>query len=195
MIRCLFASFLILITTTALLAQVPTWSNDVASIIYDNCSVCHHSGAVAPFPLMSYDDAELHGFSIQAVVNARIMPPWPPDPDYNHLANEKILSDDEIATINGWVDNYMPTGDLSSAPPPPVFYGSAVMEQPSDTVILPHFQIPNNYNQYFTFIIHSNYTEPKYVNQLEFIPSDPSLIHHSIYYQDTSDISWQADVD
>ena len=62
MIKCLFSSFLVLITTNALLAQVPTWSNDVASIIYDNCSVCHHSGAVAPFPLMSYDDAELHGF-------------------------------------------------------------------------------------------------------------------------------------
>lgn len=195
MIKYVWCPFFALIFPAILKAQVPTWSNDVAAIIYNNCSVCHHSGAIAPFPLMSYNDALAYGFSIQAAVNASTMPPWPPDPVYNHLGDEKVLSDEEISTINEWVNNYMPSGDLAVAPTPPAFYGNSVMEQPDDTVSLPPFTIPSNGEEYMTFTIHSDYTETKYINQLEFIPGDPSLVHHSIYYQDTSDVSWQKDLD
>ena len=38
-------------------AQTPTWSENIADIIYTNCSSCHHEGAIAPFSLMDYDDA------------------------------------------------------------------------------------------------------------------------------------------
>jgi hypothetical protein len=195
MIKYLCSPLLILAFPANLHAQVPTWSNDVASIIYNHCSVCHHSGAIAPFSLMSYYDAVAYGFSIQAAINASTMPPWPPDPGYNHLNNEKVLSAQEINIINEWVNNYMPSGDLAVAPAPPVFYGNSVMVQPDDTVILPLFTIPSNGEEYMTFTIHSDYTETKYINQLEFIPGDPSLVHHSIYYQDTSEVSWQKDLE
>lgn len=121
------------------------------------------------------------------------MPPWPPDPGYNHLAYEKVLSDYELTTINDWVDNGMPSGDLALAPPPPVFSGGLTMDAPNDTVALPVYEIATNDDVYITFVVHSNYTETKYLNQLEFLPGDPSLVHHAIYYQDTSDLSWQMD--
>src|SRR4030095_15031187 len=91
--------FSILFCSSFLFAQTPDWSTSVASIIYNNCSVCHHSGAIAPFTLMSYEDALLNAFSIQADVNAKKMPPWPPDPNYSHFAFEKVLTEDEINTI------------------------------------------------------------------------------------------------
>ncbi len=37
-------------------AQSFTWSQDIAPIIYENCSSCHHSGGIAPFSLMNYDE-------------------------------------------------------------------------------------------------------------------------------------------
>ena len=123
------------------------------------------------------------------------MPPWPPNPDYNHLAYEKVLSDYELTTINDWVDNGMPSGNLTLAPPPPVFSGGLTMDAPDDTVALPIYEIATNDDVYVTFVVHSNYTETKYLNQLEFLPGDPSIVHHAIYYQDTSDLSWQMDAD
>lgn len=182
-----------LLISTALLAQTPDWSTSVASIIYDNCSVCHHEGAIAPFPLMSYDDALLHGFSIQAYVNSKAMPPWPPDPDYNHLAEEKVLSDEEINTINEWVNNYMPAGDLTIAPDPPAYNGNVIMQAPDDTIILPVIEITTNEDVHIGFTVHSDYTETKYINQIEFVAGNPAIVHHAIYHQDTSNVSWMKD--
>src|SRR4030095_1310356 len=108
-------------------SQTPDWSLQVASIIYNNCSTCHHDGGIAPFPLMSYEDAMANGFSIQLDVNSHHMPPWPPDPSYNHFLNEKVLSQSEINTINDWVNGGMPSGDLALAPSPPVFSGNSMM--------------------------------------------------------------------
>src|SRR6476469_1511054 len=84
------------------------WSTSIASSIYHNCSSCHHEGGIAPFPLMSYDDAVNNGYSIQSDVNIHKMPPWPADPDYSHFKDERVLSSNEITAINSWVDYGMP---------------------------------------------------------------------------------------
>jgi len=56
-------------------AQSNTWSYPVASIIYENCSSCHHEGSIAPFALMSYQDAIDHAIEIHAQLVAVNMPP------------------------------------------------------------------------------------------------------------------------
>ena len=50
---CLFF-VLFLLHSAASIAQTPTWSADVASIIYNNCSSCHRDGGIANFSLMGY---------------------------------------------------------------------------------------------------------------------------------------------
>src|SRR5580765_505505 len=79
-------------------SQTPTWSANVASIIYNNCSSCHHTGGIGPFTLMSYSDAVNHSANIQSYVSAKLMPPWMPDPNYTHLKGERLLSDSDINT-------------------------------------------------------------------------------------------------
>ncbi|MCY7408685.1 MAG: cytochrome c, partial [Chitinophagales bacterium] len=69
-------------------AQTPTWSNDVASIIYNNCSTCHRDGGIGPFPLMSYEDAVINSIGIKTQVQSKLMPPWKPDPNYSHFKDE-----------------------------------------------------------------------------------------------------------
>lgn len=44
-------------------SQAPSWSYNVGELIYDNCSSCHHDGGIAPFSLMSYQNATLVGRS------------------------------------------------------------------------------------------------------------------------------------
>ncbi|MCY7409035.1 MAG: T9SS type A sorting domain-containing protein [Chitinophagales bacterium] len=175
-------------------AQTPDWSSKVASILYSNCTVCHHDGAIAPFSLMTYDDAVANGINIQIDVNSKKMPPWPADPNYNHYWNERVLSDDDITAINDWVNAGMPSGDLSSAPVPPVYNGGATMLNPDDTIQIPKFTITNDSNVYRSFVIHSNYTETKYINEFEFIPGDWSIVHHTTFNADTADIAYLKDL-
>ncbi len=38
-------------------AAVPTFSKDVAPILYKNCASCHRPGEIAPMSLLTYEEA------------------------------------------------------------------------------------------------------------------------------------------
>jgi hypothetical protein len=38
-------------------AATPTLNTDIAPILYKNCATCHHAGEVAPYSLLTYQDA------------------------------------------------------------------------------------------------------------------------------------------
>ena len=38
-------------------AAAPTFNHDIAPILYKNCATCHRPGEVAPFSLLTYQDA------------------------------------------------------------------------------------------------------------------------------------------
>jgi Secretion system C-terminal sorting domain len=175
-------------------SQTPDWSTAIAGILYANCTPCHHEGGIAPIPFITYDDAVQNAFNIQADVNASKMPPWPPDPDYSHFRDERVLTDLELSQINDWVNGGMPLGDTSLAPAPPVFNSAVLMQNPDDTIILPVFTLPTNLEVYRCFAVHSNYTESKYLNEVEVIPGNGEIVHHLFMFHDTSDIPYQMDV-
>ena len=45
-------------------AQTITYSEHIAPLLYNNCTKCHRPGQVAPFSLLTYDDALRHGRDI-----------------------------------------------------------------------------------------------------------------------------------
>src|SRR5579871_6861289 len=85
-------------------AETPSFSKDVAPILYKKCINCHRPGEAAPMSLLTYPDARPYARSIKDKVTARQMPPWFADPAVGHFANDARLTDDEIATITAWVD-------------------------------------------------------------------------------------------
>jgi hypothetical protein len=183
-----------LILNTLMASSQITWSNSIATIIYDNCATCHHTGGIAPFSLMTYDSVVYNAFNVQADVNASKMPPWPPDPNYSHFRNERVLSDAELSAINDWVNGGMLIGDTTFAPTPPVFNSNVVMQNPDDTLILPAFTLNANTDVYRCFAVHSNYTETKFLNEVEVIPGNSSIVHHLFLFHDSSDIAYQKDL-
>src|SRR5262252_9681725 len=78
-------------TTTG--APVPTYTKDVAPILYKNCTTCHRAGEIAPMPLLTYDDVRPYAKSIRNKVIARQMPPWHADPAFGQFKNDHHLSD------------------------------------------------------------------------------------------------------
>jgi cytochrome c553 len=174
-------------------AQTPTWSDKVASIIYSNCSSCHHTGGIGPFTLMSYQDAVDHALNIKSQVQAKLMPPWKPDPDYVHFMNERKLSDDDINTIANWVDGGTPTGDLAQAPPAPTFSTGSQMVSIDQSIQWPKWTVSSDIDEYRTFVIHSDYAQDVYLNQIEYAPGNGSIVHHMVLFYDEGNTSWNLD--
>ena len=67
-------------------AQNPNWSEHIAPILYNKCTQCHNQNGIAPFSLITYQDAFDTHLNIQLNVNLRKMPPWPPDPNYRQFS-------------------------------------------------------------------------------------------------------------
>ena len=57
----------------------PTFTKDVAPILYKSCIECHRATMFAPMSLTSYEDARPWARSIKKRVAERTMPPWGSD--------------------------------------------------------------------------------------------------------------------
>ncbi len=96
----------------------PTFTEDVAPILYESCVGCHQPNGIGPMPLLSYEDARPYAARIKRKVQAREMPPWHLDPTVGIQAykNDISLSNSEIARIVSWVDAGAPEGDPEKLP-------------------------------------------------------------------------------
>src|SRR6476660_2643202 len=100
-----------MIVVSAAMAASPTFTRDVAPILYRNCVSCHRPGEIAPMSLLDYKSARPWAKSIRGAVLTRKMPPWFADPKYGHFSNDSRLSDHDIGTIRAWVDGGAIEGD------------------------------------------------------------------------------------
>src|ERR1051325_4572596 len=101
--------------------QAVTFNQQIAPIVYKNCSPCHRPGEAAPFSLLGFDDAKQHAAQIAAVTKRRFMPPWLPEPGHGDFAEDRRLSDAQIELIQEWVKQGAPQGAGTRAPQPPKF--------------------------------------------------------------------------
>src|SRR5438477_7819570 len=99
-----FTGILLSALAPALKAQTQTTFNkDIAPILYKNCAGCHRDGEVAPFPLLTYDDAKKHAGQIVKVTHKRFMPPWKAEIGFGDFVDPRRLTDPQIALIKKWV--------------------------------------------------------------------------------------------
>lgn len=185
--------FPLLFLTSFLNAQI-TWSEDVAPIIYQKCSHCHHQGAIAPFSLMSYGDVTTFASPISHVLTEGIMPPWPPDPNYKHFADEFYLTNSEVQLIQGWLNSGMQPGDLTQAPDPPQFLpGGSLLDTIHHTVSFGAYTLQTNTDEYRYFAVKNPFNQTVYINKVEVIPGLKDIVHHGDLYYDVSGQSLLAD--
>ena len=77
-------------------AQAPTFSKDVAPILYINCVVCHRPGEVAPMSLITYQNVRPWARAIKNKVVNHEMPPWGAGPGSMRIANDRSLPANDI---------------------------------------------------------------------------------------------------
>ena len=102
-------------------AQSVTFHADVAPIIYTHCTECHRVGEIGPMPLTTYEEVFGYGEFIEYVTTTDYMPPWTPDDTYSHFVGERVLTDNEKATLSAWVAAGKPEGNPADNPGIPSF--------------------------------------------------------------------------
>jgi len=165
----------------------PTYYQDIAPILSVRCSSCHREGGMNPDFL--FDDADFtSGMSsfIAATIVDGVMPPFFAEeselcPNPWGWQHDPRLSTEEEQLITEWAGEGGPIGDPATAspiPPPP----SGQLEDADLTVFpagkwttVPFGEVED---QFMCFSIDPGITEEKWLEALQVVPEDLTVVHH-----------------
>ena len=175
----------------------PTYSKEVVTILHEQCVICHRPGEAAPFSLLTYEDAKKRGKLIGHVTQSKQMPPWKADPSDVPFRNERRLKDEQIAVLQRWVEAGMPEGDKAQVPPLPSFAQGWPLGKPDLVVKMPkHYKVAaEGRDVYRNFAISLGLQEDKWVKAIDFRPSAPSVLHHSLFFIDPTGTAAQKEAE
>lgn len=157
---------------------VPSFTENVAPILYKNCVSCHNQEGAAPFSLITYKDALKKKKTIRKVTQSGYMPPWPADPGYTHFLGEKTLTTEEKEIIRRWVEGGAPEGPPQKLPAVPEFEGS-VLGKPDLVLWADSFFVPGDNRDRFMLMKMPFFLDrDTFVKAIEFVPGKNGLVHH-----------------
>jgi hypothetical protein len=160
--------------------QRPTFSHDVAPILYKHCITCHHPGDIAPMSLLTYKDARPWAAAIREAVVLRKMPPWLADPKVGRWSNDPRLSDAEIEILRAWVASSAPEGDPKDMPVAPAFPDGWKIEKPDAAFKIPvHTLDPKGPDEYTYVDVPTNFQEDRWITAAELRPGNRRIVHHA----------------
>jgi mono/diheme cytochrome c family protein len=162
----------------------PTFDKDVAPILFKHCATCHCPGQVAPFPLLTYQEAAKRASLIATVTASHYMPPWKPVSGYGEFKGANYLTSAEIATLRAWADAEAPEGNSTDLPATPHFSSGWSFGQPDLVLKMPKpFHIPaDGEDIYRCFAFPLNLPAGSSIAGFDVHPGNRKVLHHSILY-------------
>jgi len=171
------------------------FSEDIAPIIYNNCTSCHRPGEIGPMSFTNYEEVASWGGMIQYVTEIKYMPPWSPNKEYSHFVGERGLTNDEIQLITDWVSEGSPQGDPNLEPPLPDFPSGSQLGTPDLVLEMSedYFIEGNNTDDYRVFVLPTGLTEDKEIAAVEFRPGNTKAVHHALLAYETNGAATEMD--
>lgn len=168
------------------LCKSQTYADDVAKIMYDNCSSCHHQGGIGPFPIMSYTDVDNYSGVIYDAIAQDRMPPWPPNENYTSFSHSRVMDENDKNLVLDWLSNGMPEGDPSNTPAPPVFNTGSFLGEGDLEVQMPTYtsKATSFGDDYICVSMPSNLVDGRKIKAMEVVPGNPEILHHCLVYID-----------
>ena len=182
-----FLTFITCVSIVAAMAQTgetPTFSKDVAPILFKNCVSCHRPGEMAPMSLLTYAQARPFARSIREKVELGTMPPWHAEAPAGTFLNERQLTSTEKGILVRWASNGAPEGDPKDMPPAPSFPTGWTIGTPDAifTMAKP-YDVPASGEIAYQFVqIPTNFTEDKWAQAIEIRPGVRSVVHHVLVF-------------
>jgi hypothetical protein len=175
--------------------SAPTFSRDIAPILYRHCAECHWPNGIGPMPLLDYQQVRPWAAAIGEQVLMRKMPPWKPEPGYGNFAGARVLDAAEIETIRKWLSAGAPEGERTLLPPPPHFGDGWQLGEPDLILTMPEpFEIPVKGSDIFQcFVLPIDIPAERRVRAFEFQPGNRRVLHHSILFLDRTGAARKLD--
>ncbi len=182
-------------STGTLLRGKPTFSKDIAPLVFQHCAPCHRPGQAAPFSLLTYDDAKRHAHEIVEVTQSRSMPPWLPEPGHGEFIGERRLTLSQIDLLRQWAVGGALEGDPAELPPVPTWKSGWQLGAPDLVVTLPQrYQLrAEGRDVYRNFVIPIPLSAARYVEAIEFDPGNARVVHHAFMQFDRTRQSRKLD--
>ena len=186
---CLVAAVLASSTSEAGEGAVPTYHKDVARILQKNCQDCHRPEQVAPFALLTYEQARKRAADLVRVTDRADHATVARLAEFRRTVPRRPRAyrrRDRHAPA--WADAGCPEGDLKDAPAPPQFSSAWPLGEPD--LILP---MPEPYtvaasgdDDFRVFVLKTNLPEDRWIRAVDFRPGNRKVVHHVIAGVDTS---------
>ncbi|HWO20545.1 MAG TPA: hypothetical protein VNO30_17365 [Kofleriaceae bacterium] len=166
-------------------ATGPRFYEDVAPILAKSCVSCHQEGGVAPFSLITYEDAIGFAAAMPSAVRTRQMPPWGTDNSgaCNTYQDARWLTDDEIATIAAWAEGDRQKGDPAAAPRLPDPLPGLPRVDKTAAMPEPYTADTRLGDDYRCFIVDPAIAQDAFLTGFEVRPGEPSVVHHMLLFQ------------
>jgi hypothetical protein len=164
--------------------STPTFTKDVAPILYKNCVSCHRPTEIAPMALLTYQQTRPWAKSIRGMVASEQMPPWHSAEPRGTFANDRRLTPGEKQTLLAWVDAGAPEGDPQDLPAEPKFTDGWQIGAPDVVLSMtkPFDVVASGTINYQYFKIPTNFTEDKWVQAFEVRPGNRNVVHHILVF-------------
>jgi mono/diheme cytochrome c family protein len=182
----LFLALLATASSARAAGRTVTFTRDVAPILQANCQGCHRPGEIAPFSLLTYDDAQSWAPLIKEYTQKRLMPPWKPVDGYGEFQDARRLTPEQIRTLADWVDAGAPVGDPADLPPPRQFTNGWVLGPPDQVLDAGEaYEVPaDGPDVYRNFPLPYQPEEDQWVTAVEVRPDQRSVVHHAVIFID-----------
>src|SRR5262249_32873837 len=195
-----------LIFATALWSADPkaTFSNQVVRLLQEHCQVCHHTGGLGPFPLLTYQETLPHARAIVSQVQSRRMPDGAVvrldtgccSPDT--FEGIRRLTPEEIDNFVQWLTSGAPEGDPAELPPMLTF-SDGVWKGGQPEMVIPNapggFLVPARLGRdvFRRFPVQTHFNSDRFLTSFEALPgsgddADEGLtrtVHHVALFIDS----------
>jgi len=160
---------------------------DIDKLVQEKCLPCHREGGVGPFKLDSYTEVKKRAAMLNRVIAEGIMPPWFAKNSAAPFVNDNSLTKAEKERFAAWVSAGMPEGDRSRASKAPTFVADWTIGKPDAVFKIPQpVKIPaEGILPYKIVDVPTNFTEDKWVEKIEVLPGDRSVVHHVLVFART----------
>jgi hypothetical protein len=175
----------------------PTF-REVQAILAARCQTCHQDGEIAPFPLVTYEDARSRAADIARVTQSREMPPWTasneeckaPAP----FKNDPRLTMDEIETLTAWSDDGAPRGNFDEVALPAA--PRDLLERVDmDLVPSEAHTVSREHDEFICTIFDPEAADDRWIRGIRIVPGNRKVVHHIILSTVTPEelASWSKD--
>ena len=163
-----------------------SYSEDIAPMLLENCTVCHRKGGVGPWAMTDYNMVKGFSLMMREVVRTKRMPPWHADPLFGQFSNDRSLNNKEIQTLVHWIEAGAPRGEgadplLEASISQSEWSNEEELGPPDHIISIPSTEIPSTgVVDYQYKFVKNTVGKDVWVKAAEILPGDKAVLHHVI---------------